>query len=204
MLPQDKLHAVGEIAQRLSNEGFTTEQALSRVRNLAKHDLIWPKIVAGTGVTAPRLYSNGQVAIAAVLSELMHMGIADVSFLREVFISLNTGISDLPPGATANWTHDMWLEHIKALPKQGPMEQAVWFYLANQKMRDHSTWDCQIHVFADTESKWKRVVLAYVIDSSNERIELPGPETGLIPRSAIVIALDPLFARIFRDLKAAN
>ena len=196
MPTQDQLHAIGEIAERLSNPGLTKEQALSRARNLASKELIHPKMIAGAGKTAPRLYSNTQLAIAAVLSELMDMGIADVECLRSAALSMYAWHFESEP--------ENWREISTQLNPEGPMGDAVESYLSGQLMQDKSTWDFQLHVFADTNHKWQRIIRGYVIDSSNEQIELPGPETGLIPRSAIVIALNPLFERIFRDIKKFN
>lgn len=198
MIEQNDLHAIGQIAERLSNSGFTVEQALSQVRNYAKsgYDLIQPKMIAGGGKTAPRLYSNTMLAIAAVLSELTNMGISDVDCLRAAARSMYSWhFEDEPEN----------LQDVSAqLNPDGPMGDAVRFYLANQVMRDNSTWDFQLHVFAATNDKWQREIRGYVIDSSREQVVLPGPETGLIPRSAIVIALNPLFDRVFRDIKKFN
>lgn len=227
-----ELYTLPQAAEALATPAFNKEQMLNQLKGFVKNDLLHSSYAVGDAKTAPRLYSRASLAIAAVLHELTVMGVADLreDNAEHQTIGSQKIITRYPDGALRSasiamyawhfehtleeklkeekeresWTREDWAKYADSLPKQGPMEQAVWFYLANRNMRDHATWDFQLHAFADTEHNWQRVFRGYVIDSSAEEIILPGPETGLVPRSAIFIALDPLFARIFRDMKKAN
>ena len=182
--------SASEAAARIAETGEDRAPVATQLRNFAQRGLIVVRGTRGSGRTASNLYAPADLATAAVLRTLVHLGIADNDILKAASVACYTwrveSDKDLTPDAIAKLTRAV----------HHPITAALLGFV------DGEWWQFRLDLDMN-EKTGRRSFVARLYDT--DRMSFPArKDPNTVPMATITIPAMRFAPRILADTSGMN